>query len=122
MDLVPDTDDVHIHESVINEFTARELRDTLEACQLHMRRLLDRDGHSACKSVLFKLFTRFGVLASRACAEEVMDDKAYITQMPSEAPEDVFYIFTCKALRTLLDVFLVLFRVTEIAERAVPLD
>eukprot|EP00961_Rhodomonas_salina_P225558 3049509-Rhodomonas_salina.1 len=122
LDLVPETDDVHVHDKPVNTLTAHELRDSIEAFQLHMGRLLERDGFEACEVALFRLFVRFGMLASGAYDESVMDDHAYMTRIPCDAATGVLYIYTCKALRTLINIFLVLFRAVEIVKRSCYLD
>eukprot|EP00961_Rhodomonas_salina_P041788 561911-Rhodomonas_salina.4 len=122
LDLVPETDDVHVHDKPVNTLSAHELRDSIEAFQLHMGRLLEKDGFAVCEVALFRLFVRFGMLASGAYDESVMDDHAYMTRIPCDVADGVLYIYTCKALRTLINVFLVLFRAVEIVKKSRFLD
>lgn len=131
-DLVPETSAVHLFdEKTIESFTAREVRDAMEACQLHMQALVAAEGGDAVHVLLMKLFVRFGWLASRACTEQVMDDKANCTTIPTagsassvhgDGAGPVLYIYTVKALRTHVDVLYVLLRAVEIVRTAVEIE
>lgn len=118
VDLLPECDDVHVYDSAVESYTARELRDVVEGCQLNMGTVLSRHDPTECRNALLHLFTRFGVLANGAFAGEVMDDLSNVTHIPTEDPKETLFIFTCKALRTFLNIFVILFRVIEIHARA----
>ena len=121
VDFLPETDDVHLYDTPLSELTAHSFRDTLEALQLNAKRVLDRDGANAMRGALLALWVRFGMLSLQAFSEDVMDDPPFRTNIPMSNRAQSVYIFTCKALRTCVSIFLVLFRVVEISSRSVAL-
>eukprot|EP00961_Rhodomonas_salina_P181132 2444750-Rhodomonas_salina.1 len=114
VDIFPDAPDVHVYDKHISDLSARELRDIVEACQLQMETVLLQEGVATCKGAFYHLFVRFGELAMGAYDSTFMDDESYITRLPSESESEVLFIYTCKGLRTLVDIFLLFFRVVEI--------
>lgn len=117
-DIIPETDDVHLYEKPISALSCREFRDTLEAMQLHTKKIVKQDGVERTRYALFRLFIRLGVLAGHAMTEDVMDDQYCVTNIPCDNPTVTLFILTCKALRTHVDMFFVLFRILEIASNA----
>lgn len=121
-DFLEESEEAHVVEGAVAKYTAREFRDVLEAMQLHMLEIIQREGANNTRGALMALFARFGFLAMRAFEEKVMDDPSFCTKIASENPAENYFIFTCKALRTHSCVFLVLFRAVEIWDRRVQLE
>ena len=126
-EMVPETPSVHLYDGKsVDSFSARELRDTLEACQLHAASIMENEGGDSMHVLVMRLYVRFGVLALHAGTQDVMDDKSNCTAIPSDTEVDgvaaVLYIYTVKALRTHVDIFYVLLRGIEIARQAVDMD
>jgi hypothetical protein len=121
-DLFPNTPSVQLYEKPVTHLTSRELRDTVEACQLHIFSILQNEELEDCNDSFLRLFARFGVLANAAFPEEMMDDKSSVTNIPTDQPTQQLFIYTCKALRTHVDTFYVLFRCIAIKKNASVLE
>lgn len=54
------------------------------------------------------------MFANYAMTEDVFDDKSNVTMIPSDSLTEVFYILTCKTLRTIVNMLLVMRRAAHI--------
>lgn len=81
--------------------------------QLSWGQILSHGDFDTYCSLLKALFARFGYIIHRAYPNvdnSVLDDPQYMTQIPSDNEESVFFITTRKFIRQMVSIFLALFR------------
>lgn len=109
-ELLPESEEIHVYDKPLNALTLREYKDTVEALQLHFKQVLENDGLPNLQGTCMQLFIQFGMFANYAMSDEIMDENSICATIPGQDPRDCYFIMTCKALRTFVDIFFVFFR------------
>lgn len=115
----PHTFSINLTDAPIREYTLRELRDTLQNIQMAWVKFRIFETRNGIREALGSLFHRFGVLASVAAPDSVMDDQGSVEDDPGN---EGLLRLTRVTLRRFCVVFQILYRCLHFHENAVAVD
>lgn len=120
-DLLPNMPLLHLHVGPMQGLSPRELMEQLQCLQLAWTQVLSHTDHSVAQQILDAVASRVGALAQLAFEEghaSVEDCMEHMVELPTERPQNKFFILSRKTIRYLLSLLLALYRTLHIVSTA----